>query len=656
MIRPAAVRLALAGMAGVLILLAAFAVWASQATNRDVEVVARSNSLSSADDAALLAITTEESLTREYLLGPVPDVKDSIALQKQTFEASLGLAASGETAPDRARITQVLAEYQIYSGKTMNVLAAVDGGDQAQAQAINETTDPVFADVHLAMVGLSTAKREEAQVATESLRRLQGTLVAATAPAYGVGVLMLAVLGLIVMAFRRRTDQQAAEFERQALHDQLTGLPNRALLMDRSERLLAAANRNPSTIGIMMLDLDRFKEVNDTLGHEKGDRLLRQVAARLKATLRNSDTVARLGGDEFTILLPDVGSRDDAKGVAKKIADAFERSFLVAGVNLEIQVSIGVAMFPDHGSDMDVLLSRADIAMYVAKRQQTGYVLYSPELDDHGPIQLSRVGDLRQAIEGGDLVLCYQPKADLATAEVVGVEALVRWEHEVLGLIPPADFVPLAERTGLIHPLTEFVLNEALCQCRSWLDSGLNLPVAVNISARNLLDRDFPALVDTLLRKWGLPSPMLQLEITENSLMTDPAGAKNCLLRLTELGVGLSIDDFGTGYSSLAYIKDLPVNELKIDRSFTMELKDHAASRMIVNSIVSLGRNLGLRVVAEGVEDKDAWRQLALLGCDCAQGYFLARPMRGADIAAWRDDWRKGNDVAAMAGPERAIA
>ena len=225
----------------------------------------------------------------------------------------------------------------------------------------------------------------------------------------------------------------------------------------------------------------------------------------------------------------------------------------------------------------------------------------------------------------------------------------------MLGLIPPADFVPLAERTGLIHPLTEFVLNEALCQCRSWLDSGLNLPVAVNISTITS-HRDFPALVDTLLRKWGLPSPMLQLEITENSLMTDLPGQK---LPAASDGAGcrpkhrrLRDRLFVTGL----HHDDLPVNELKIDRSFTMELKDHAASRMIVNSIVSLGRNLGLRVVAEGVEDKDAWRELAVLGCDCAQGYFLARPMRGADIAAWRDDWRKGNDVAAMAGPERAIA
>jgi diguanylate cyclase len=272
--------------------------------------------------------------------------------------------------------------------------------------------------------------------------------------------------------------------------------------------------------------------------------------------------------------------------------------------------------------------------------------LYVPELDINAPLSLSLLGDLRRALDRDELVLYYQPKADLATGQVVGVEALVRWQHPTRGLIQPADFVPLAERTGLIHPLTNFVLGEALRQCRVWIDAGLQLPVAVNMSARNLLDVNFPGLAESLLDKWRVPPRMLQLEITENAMVSDPERARTGLQRLTELGVSISVDDFGTGYSSLSYLKDLPLQELKIDRSFVMDMRDHAANRVIVNSIVSLAQNLGLRVVAEGVQDQAAWSELSRLGCDVAQGYLLARPMVGNDVVGWRENWLAGNDPA----------
>jgi diguanylate cyclase (GGDEF)-like protein len=656
MLRPSTVRVAMVGMTIVLMLLAGLSLGTSGATNRDVELVTQSSSRSGAYDAGLLALTSVEVLIHEYTVAPAPGLRSEIRLQNHGFQASMAAAAANETAPDRSEITGILTRYRTYWSNTMTVLAAVDRGDLAQAQVLHLATDPLFDEMRVTMISLSADEKKEAQQATDSLRRLRGTVVAWTAPTFGAGLLMMVVFALVIVAFRRRSEKSASDFEHQALHDILTGLPNRALFADRGERALAAAARNHATTGVMMLDLDRFKEVNDTLGHAQGDGLLQLVATRLSDSLRESDTVARLGGDEFTILLPEIGSPDAAMAVAKKLVSAFAAPFVVGGIKLDIEVSIGVSIDADGGTGIDMLLQQSDVAMYVAKDQHSRYALYTSDLDSHSPRTLSLLGELRRALDAGDLVLHFQPKADMATAEVVGVEALVRWEHRTLGLIPPAEFVPLAERTGLIYPLTEFVMSGALRQCRDWLDSGIKMPVAVNISARNLLDEGFPALVAGLLQHWKVPSAMLVLEITENSVMTDPAGARKCLLELTDLGVALSIDDFGTGYSSLAYIKDLPVRELKIDRSFTTALDEDGANRMIVNSIVSLGQNFGLRVVAEGVEDKEAWRQLAALGCDCAQGYFLARPMPGAEVAAWREAWRVGHNVEGWAGPDRAIA
>lgn len=642
MLRPMASQLALAGMAIVLLGMSGFAIWASHATTSSLMKASKLTALSDANLAAALALESEESLVREYLMSPSSEVKIDVARHSAAVVSHLATFQRGGDATDRELANKLLLRHGTYAAMTSTALAAIDRGDLASAKAIHKAADPIFQDVQTQISAASEHERAEARAASNSLHQLQDFLVKVTGPAFGAGMLMLLVFGLIMVAYRRSADRQAAEVEHQALHDLLTGLPNRALFRDRGELALAMAARKQVCGAVMLLDLDRFKEVNDTLGHNSGDVLLQQVAARLKATLRDSDTVARLGGDEFTVLLPEVPDSRSAMVVASKVAEALQRSFIVSGVTLDLEVSIGVAVFPDHGSDIDSLVSRADVAMFVSKRDHVECTLYIPELDINTPRALSLLGELRRALDRGDLILHYQPKADLATAQVVGVEALVRWQHPTLGLIPPADFVPLAERTGLIYPLTEFVLGEALRQCRRWMDSGLQLPVAVNISARNLLDVDFPRLVESLLDKWRVPAPMLQLEITENSLVGDPERARACLQRLAELRVSLSIDDFGTGYSSLAYLKDLPVQELKIDRSFVMDMHDHAANHVIVNSIVSLAQNLGLRVVAEGVENQEAWSELSRLGCDFAQGYLLARPMAGKDIAAWRQAWLAG--------------
>jgi diguanylate cyclase (GGDEF)-like protein len=462
---------------------------------------------------------------------------------------------------------------------------------------------------------------------------------------------MLIFLGLAVLyttlfrivAGASRTLRQQAELnEHQALHDALTDLPNRTLFHDRVGQALSVARREHLPVAVMIMDLDRFKEVNDTLGHASGDELLKQAGVRLRDALRESDTVARLGGDEFGVLLPRVVDSAAAVAVARKLRKALEEPFAIHGLALQIEASVGIALYPEHGDDVHSLLQRADVAMYEAKEHPAGCEVYAKERDDYSPDRLTLLTELRRAIDVGELVLHYQPKADLRTSEVHGVEALVRWSHPKRGLVPPDEFIPLAQKTGVIVPLTFFVLNEALRQCRTWKLEGLDLCVGVNLSARNLLDVHLPDTVGELLAKWEVSPSLLELEITESTILADPIRAMHVLSRLSDMGVRLAIDDFGTGYSSLAYLKRLPVDELKIDKSFVQGMEEDENDAVIVRSTIDLGRNLGLRVVAEGVETAEAWRRLAALGCDIAQGYYLSRPIPAAELAAWLRATREG--------------
>jgi diguanylate cyclase (GGDEF)-like protein len=432
-----------------------------------------------------------------------------------------------------------------------------------------------------------------------------------------------------------RLRAEAADKEHQALHDSLTGLPNRMLFQQRVSRALAAGIDSEAKVGVMLLDLDRFKEVNDTLGHHNGDLLLQEIGDRLRRILRAGDTVARLGGDEFAVLLPDLAGEEAAMAAAEGIRHALERPFVIADVNLDVGCSIGVAMWPDHGDDAAVLLQRADVAMYSAKDHQKGVDVYDPARDTYSLERLAMVGELRAAIERGELAVHYQPKADVSTGRLLGMEALVRWEHPRRGSVPPEELIGIAEQTGLIRPLTLWVLNQALRQCRSWRRAGHSFDVAVNLSIRNLLDAELPTDVLRLLSDLGLPASCLTFEITESSIMSDPVRSLAVLGRLREMGVHLAIDDFGTGYSSFSHLRRLPVNEIKIDKSFVQHLGSDESDLVIVRSIVDLGRNLGLRVVAEGVEDDAAWRELANLGCDVVQGYVLTYPLSGDDLDGW---------------------
>ncbi len=445
--------------------------------------------------------------------------------------------------------------------------------------------------------------------------------------------------------------RQQAELNRhQALHDSLTQLPNRVLFQDRVGQVIRAAERDDAGVAVMVMDLDRFKEINDTLGHASGDRLLVEAAHRLRATLRDADTIARLGGDEFAILLHD-GSPGAVAGAARRIHTAFADPFWLDGLPVQIEASIGAATYPEHAADVAGLIQRADIAMYVAKRANSEWELYDHSQDGHQPQRLSLISELRRAIDEHELVLHYQPKLELRSLRVNSVEALVRWQHPTRGLVGPNEFIDVAQETSLIRPLTLYVIDEALRQCGAWLQDGLRLAVAVNVSTRNLIDLAFPEQVGALLAKWGIGPELLELEITESAIVADMFRMRGVLEQLGAMGLSLSVDDFGTGYTSLGYLRRLPITELKIDRSFVTHMATSEEDAVIVRSTIDLGRNLGLGVVAEGVEDIEVLEALRQLGCDVAQGYLMSRPIPADELTAWLSTFTARSALARRASP-----
>lgn len=443
------------------------------------------------------------------------------------------------------------------------------------------------------------------------------------------------LVGLTIAWFvSRRVTRQAQQLANQAMYDPLTGLPNRSLLHDRLEHEIARATREQTAFGVVLMDLDRFKVINDTLGHEAGDEVLREVGRRLKETLRNEDTVARLGGDEYVLLLHDMDEKD-VQRIANKLLTALDPPFHWQGQSIDLGASLGVSLFPSQCADTGALLRCADIAMYVAKRAGSGYVLYAPEQEHSSRGDLSLKSELREAIHSDQLSLHYQPQIDHLSNSVVGLEALVRWNHPQRGFLPPDKFIPLAEEAGLIGPLTQWVLKTALNQIAQLRAAGYQLTMAVNLSARNLHDMTLPAAIAALLKESGVAAEHLKLEITESAVMSNPVDGLAILTQLDRMGVTLSIDDFGTGYSSLSYLKQLPVDELKIDKSFVMDMEQNENDAVIVRSTIDLAHNLGLKVTAEGVETQGAWDLLAILGCDRSQGYFMGRPMPVEKLMEW---------------------
>ena len=429
------------------------------------------------------------------------------------------------------------------------------------------------------------------------------------------------------------TKRQTAALQYQALHDALTELPNRSLLSDRIRQNILLAQREHHELALLVMDLDRFKDINDTLGHQYGDKVLQEVSTRMRAALRESDTIARLGGDEFAILLPNT-NLNQAKGLADKLLQIVDEPFLIGEQVLHVGGSIGITLYPQHGEDEVALLQRADVAMYVAKRGHLGSAVYDPSADQHSLRNLALLGELRGAIERDQLLLHFQPKVNLKTGKVYGVESLVRWQHPRHGFMHPDEFVPLAEQTGLIAPLSQWALKEGLKTCSQFCE-GLPLDVAVNLSVRNLQDPRFPSKVAHLLEEYCSDPSRLRLEITETAIMADPGRALDVLNRLSAMGVKLSIDDFGTGYSSLAHLKQMPVDELKIDKSFVTGMLEDESDAMIVRSVIDLAHNIGITVVAEGVETEEIYNRLKEMGCDAVQGYYMSKPVSADDLAKW---------------------
>ena len=425
---------------------------------------------------------------------------------------------------------------------------------------------------------------------------------------------------------RKQVHTRQTALEHQALHDALTGLPNRTLLYDRVQQSISKLQREDGSMVLLMMDLDHFKDINDTLGHQIGDQILEKFSRRLLSTLRDTDTVARLGGDEFAISLP-MQDQNHAEVVAEKILATLEKPFHVEGYQLFVGASIGIAVYPEHGDRVDTLLQHADVAMYVSKRSNNGYRIYNPSQDEDNMGRLELSNDLRNALNNEELMVYYQPKLDMKSGLIYGVEALIRWNHRERGFIPPDQIIYIAEHTGLIKQLTHWVLKEAISQCSHWNNHGIHLSVSVNLSTRNLQDPSLFDIVKSNLTTYDFPPESLVLEVTESAMLLEPEHASEVLNRMDALGVCISIDDFGTGFSSLAYLKQLPVDELKIDKSFVMNMDGNENDAVIVRSTIDLAKNLGLKVVAEGVENSDTWDLLSILDCDYAQGFYMSKPL-----------------------------
>jgi diguanylate cyclase (GGDEF)-like protein len=451
--------------------------------------------------------------------------------------------------------------------------------------------------------------------------------------------LLWAILFRIVASASRRLRRQAQENDRLARYDQLTGLPNRTLFRERVSAALRTARHSghlpEQAVAVLLLDIDAFKQINDTLSHRTGDAVLREVARRLQAELHQDALLARLGNDEYAILHPCAQGLQDALAIAAAVQSGMETPVTLDGVALNVELSIGIALVPDHAEDPDTLLQRADMALDRARSQRGRVEVYAPEHHQSGAARLALLGEVRPALERGEFTLFYQPKLDLSSGQVTGVEALLRWRHPQRGMVPPLEFIALIEQTALVGPVTQHVIDLALRQSSKWRAAGLDLGMSVNLSARNLHDRELPAQIEALLRSHAVPPTALTVEVTESAAMADPDTAIGVLEALRVQGIGVSIDDFGSGHASIAYLATLPVSELKIDRSFVTDMCQSPRDEAIVRTTIDLARHLELNVVAEGIETAEVRKRLATMGCHTGQGYLISRPAPAAELTPW---------------------
>ncbi|WP_082377927.1 putative bifunctional diguanylate cyclase/phosphodiesterase [Pseudomonas sp. RIT-PI-q] len=627
------------GLILVLLAISFFAVWSSVTTGRLGQAAIASSVLSDHYTAAATAVAAAESLERLYRLEPGPPVLRRFNDAVQDLTRALGHIQRTGSPADHLLAQSVLTALTPFLDSVNKLFKAVDAGNDAEARRIDiDEGDPLFEKIEKGVLQAAANHHKESIVALEKLRTRESFNADSTPIVFIAGLILAGLFAQILRRTRVELDSQRKDALHASLHDKLTGLANRTLLADRFEQALRLGRRQGSTTGLLLIDLDRFKEVNDTLGHHYGDRLLDAIGKRLISEAREIDTVCRLGGDEFAILLPSVEDLEGALKAAQRLHDAITASFEIDGVELDVEASFGVVVSGLHGDEPSMLMQRADIAMYAAKKQGKGILAYDPGADRRSPERLAMLGELRRGLDRRELFLEYQPKVSLSTGEVTGVEALVRWQHPVRGLVNPDEFIPFAELTGIIGSLTYYVLNLALSQVRAWADIGICIPVAVNISARNLLDDKLVVQIVDLLERHKLTPNMLMLEVTESAIMLDSYAARTILRQLHAMGIHIAIDDFGVGYTSLAQLKDLPISELKIDKSFVLAMQSDQANELIVRSVVDLGHNLGMTVIAEGVETAGVLDALGGYHCDMAQGFHVCRPVSAEAFMQWYEE------------------
>ncbi|MDB5998024.1 MAG: Diguanylate kinase [Pseudomonas sp.] len=627
------------GLVAVLLAISGFAVWSAITTDRLGQEAIASSVLSEHYISAGTAVAAAESLGHIYRLHPNPKVRYDFSDVASQLTTALEHVYRSGSPEDRVLVEGVRTALSSYLESINRLFDAVDRRDEAQVRWIdNEEAEPRFEKIEKSVLQASAGYRNESIVALEKLRTRESFNASTTPIVFIAGLILVSLFAKVLQRTRVELDSQRKDALHASLHDKLTGLANRALLADRFEQALRQGRQKGSTTSLLLIDLDRFKEVNDTLGHYYGDCLLDQIGKRLVNAARKIDTVARLGGDEFAILLVSVDGLEGALKAAQRFHTALTASFEIDGVNLDVEASFGVVISGMHGDDTSTLMQRADIAMYAAKKQGIGILPYDPESDRRSPEHLTILGELRRGLDRGELFLDYQPKVSLSTGKVTGVEALVRWQHPVRGRVRPDEFIPCAELTGIIGSLTYYVLNLALSQVRVWADAGISIPVAVNISARNLLDDKLVFQIVELLECHQLSPNMLVLEVTESAIMLDSRAARTILTQLHTMGIRIAIDDFGAGYTSLAQLKDLPISELKIDKSFVLAMQSDPVNELIVQSVVDLGHNLGMSVIAEGVETADVLNALSRYHCDIAQGFHLCRPISAEAFMRWYEE------------------
>ncbi|MEN3305112.1 MAG: hypothetical protein V7603_1314 [Micromonosporaceae bacterium] len=615
--------------------LAALALWGTNSTGRATSHVGTMDEVSGTWARVSHDLEIESEAFNDYLRAGSAAGRTPLVSAINAAQPHLDWLAAHGSPADASAVAAFRDMYGSYTQTLRRLLDAANAGRPGQVSALSQ------------QVGLGAAslrKQVEASIVRHQLEladylrqvdQANHRLRMAATVALTVDFLLLILCAIILLAHQRRVERQAVESSYRSLHDALTGLGNRVLLNDRVGQALKLAQRHGDTTALLLLDLNRFKEINDTLGHHHGDLLLKEVACRLTSAVRDSDTVARLGGDEFAVVLPRIGSAQDAVEVAERLLDALQRPADLDGVTVDVSGSLGVALYPLHSANEMELLQHADIAMYAAKRGHLGVALYNPEVGQHDSGRLNLLGELHRAIDNRELVLHYQPKAFATGGETCGVEALVRWQHPVRGLLGPGEFIDLAADSALIHPLTDYVLRRGLEQHDEWRRQGMVVPIAVNIATQCLLEPSFVDRVAAVLAEHEAARGNLTFEITEGALIVDPDRVVTVLGRLQELGIRLSIDDFGTGYASMAYLQKIPLNELKIDRCFVTAMESSHGNKAIVRAVLQMAHALDLEVVAEGVEDERTSAALVDMGCDIVQGYHLSRPQPAPAITAW---------------------